>query len=149
MTPTELAWAAGLFEGEGTIRINKPSMRNWGTLCASVVNTDSDVTDFFQARWPGYLKPCGVSKPNHRPAWMWVIAAHKAVEFLRAIRPYVVRRRVIERIDHGLYFQAQKRMDVRSMTARERYEYAEAQWAAYWWMCHLNERGVRPEQVAA
>lgn len=144
MTDLEMAWAAGLFEGEGTVRINKPSVRNWGALIVSVVNTDRQIVDWFQARWPGYMKAATGLRPEQRDAWVWVIAAGVAVDFLRAIRPFVVRDAVRAKIDHGLEFQAQKSKRVRFMSDLERYNYAQEQWNAHWWMCHLNERGRRP-----
>lgn len=139
MEPLELAWAAGLFEGEGSIRINKPTRRNLGALIASVTNTDRDVVDFFQARWPGYMKPARGLRPDQRPAWVWVIAARQAMAFLMAIEPYIVRRAVREKIEHGVTFQLEKS----SRTPENRSEeYAERQWNAYWWMGVLNTRGV-------
>jgi hypothetical protein len=138
ITPLELAWTAGLFEGEGSIRINKPTKRNLGHLVVSVVNTDRDIIDFFQERWPGYMKPATGLRPNQRPAWVWVLAARRAMVFLLAIEPYIVRKAVREKITHGVAFQlakTSKRPDNRS------YEYAEQQWCAYWWMAELNKRG--------
>lgn len=140
----ELAWAAGLFEGEGTVRINKPTRRNLGHLAVSVVNTDRQVVDFFQARWPGYMKAAtGLDPTRQRPAWVWCIAARKAADFLAAIRPFVVRDKVRVKIDHGIYFQGQKKPYNAKRTAQEAYDYAEDQWCAYWWMCELNTRGVQ------
>lgn len=141
MTELDLAWAAGLFEGEGTVRINKPAPRNWGALCVSVVNTDRQVLDFFQARWPGCYKAATGLRPEQRDAWVWVIAARRAAAFLEQIRPYVVRDRVRERIAHAIYFQGQKRASLRSLSDEEREEYRGDQWNAYWWMCELNKRG--------
>ena len=136
MTERELAWAAGLFEGEGSIRINKPGRRNWGHLVASVVNTDRQVIDFFQARWPGYCKSATGLRPDQRPAWVWVIAARQAAAFLEAIRPHVVCDRVKRKLEHGLTFQAQKRVG-----GNYSEEYRADQWNAYWWMAELNVRG--------
>jgi len=142
MTKLELAWAAGLFEGEGTVRINKPTKRNMGALIVSVTNTDRQIVDWFQTRWPGYMKGVSGMRPDQRPAWAWVIAAHVAAGFLTSIRPYIVRDIVLERIDHGLQFQAGKTRRACATGNRSR-KYAEAQWNAYWWMCELNKRGVR------
>ena len=137
MTERELVWAAGLFEGEGTVRINKPTRRNCGTLIVSVVNTDRDVLDFFQARWPGYMKRATGLGPRQRPAWVWVIAARRAAAFLRLIQPFIVRARVLERIDVALQFQDDK------VVGRNRpAHYVESQWHSYWWMRELNVRGV-------
>lgn len=141
MTDLELAWAAGLFEGEGTVRINRPSQRNWGALVVSVVNTDKQIVDWFQTRWPGYMKAATGLKPQQRQAWVWVIAARQAIRFLQAIRPFVVRDKVREKIGHAIAFQEQKRADTRRMTDQERYAYAEDQWISYWWMAELNKRG--------
>lgn len=146
MTDLELAWAAGLFEGEGTVRINKPSLRSWGAVCVSVVNTDRQILDWFQARWPGYMKAATGLQPNHREAWVWVIAARQAIAFLRELRPFIVRDAVREKIDHAIAFQEQKRNGVRWMEPAERYAYAEDQWNAYWWMAELNKRGVNASQ---
>lgn len=137
---TDLAWAAGLFEGEGTVRINKPSRRNTGALLASVVNTDRQVSEWFQTRWPGFMKRAtGLDPSRQRPAWVWVVAARRAVAFLSAIRPFVVRDLVRARIDHGLAFQAEKSA---SPLVNRSVAYAEQQWIAYWWMRELNARGV-------
>lgn len=142
MTDVELAWAAGLFEGEGTVRINKPTRRNCGALIVSVCNTDRDVLDWFQARWPGYMKKStGLDLTRQRQGWVWLIAATKAAAFLTAIRPFVVRRRMIDRIDHALAFQAGKRHG----RANRSLGYIADQWAAYWWMCELNQRGPAGE----
>lgn len=145
MTDIELAWAAGLFEGEGTVRISRPAPRNWGSLTASVVNTDRQVLDWFQARWPGYMKAATGLRPEQRDAWVWVIAAQRASVFIRLIRPFVVRDAVRDKIDHALAFQDQKRRNVRWMGDAERYTYAEDQWNSHWWMCELNKRGRQPQ----
>jgi hypothetical protein len=138
MSPQELAWAAGLFEGEGTIRINRPTRRNLGTLVVSVVNTDRQVVDFFQARWPGYMKPATGLGPNARPAWVWVSAAREASGFLRQVLPYLRRDRVRERAWSGLAFQDHKRSDRSNRTEA----YREEDFNAYLWMRELNARGV-------
>ena len=144
MNDIELAWAAGLFEGEGTVRINKPTKRNAGHLVASVVNTDRQITDYFQSRWPGYMqKASGLDPTRQREAWVWNVAARKVAAFLAAIMPFVVRDAVLERIAHGLTFQAGKRSSHEARTL----EYIEQQWNAYWWMCELNTRGVRKEPL--
>jgi hypothetical protein len=56
VTDTDLAWASGFFEGEGSILIRKPTLRNWGTLVVSVVNTDRVTVEWFHQRWRGYFK---------------------------------------------------------------------------------------------
>jgi len=101
------------------------------------VNTDKQIIEFFQIRWPAYCKSATGLRPDQRPAWVWVIAARKAAAFLEAIRPFVICGRVETKIAHGLAFQAQK---WRGSGCRSE-EYREAQWIAYWWMAELNARG--------
>lgn len=141
MTDSELAWAAGFFEGEGTVRITKPTFRNWGSVIVSIVNTDPESIEFFQQRWPGSLRPASGLHGNCRPAWVWVIPARRAAVFLRAIRPFIVRSRVRERIDYALQFQDQKRSDTHTMSEEEREAYRQVQWESHWWMAELNKRG--------
>lgn len=136
MIPTELAWAAGLFEGEGSVRISKPAARNWGSLNVDVPNTDEAIVRFFADRWGGsihYSAPSG----RRRGYWRWRCAAKQAAEFLVVIRPYIVSPRVAQKIDHGLEFQQQKRKSSDE-------SYRQDQWEAYWWMAELNVRGVQP-----
>lgn len=138
---TELAWAAGLFEGEGSVRISKPAHRNWGSLNVDVPNTDEQIVRFFSERWYGsvhYHPGTG----RRRGYWRWRSNALQAARFLTDIRPYVVTDRVATRIDHGLAFQAQKQRN------RSDYEYGAAQWHFYWWMAELNFRGVRADDDA-
>lgn len=135
MTDGELAWAAGLFEGEGSVRISKPALRNWGSLCVDIPNTDLQIVEFFASRWVGSVKHYGESG-RRREYWRWRSSSKNAAAFLADIRPYVQTDRVRERIGHALEFQAQK-------AQRSDYDYAEAQWTAYWWMAELNIRGVR------
>lgn len=87
----DLAWGAGLFEGEGTITLS-------GTGCPYVIvgNTDRQVIDFYQRHWPGCVKghnPANVNQ-NARPAWDWRIGGWKALIFLREMQPYFRTERV-------------------------------------------------------
>lgn len=138
----ELAWAAGLFEGEGSVMISKPAERNWGTLRASVVNTDLQVVRFFADRWPGYCRAATGLKDTQRDAWVWLVAARRAAAFLEDIRPFIVRDKVKSRIDLGLQFQRGKEGGGGKPRSEQ---YAEDQWNAYWRMCELNTRGRDPD----
>lgn len=136
MNDIELAWAAGLFEGEGSISISKPTHRNWGHLMADVPNTDDQIVRFFVERWGGVVQH-HPSRGRRRAYWRWRTASRQAAAFLRDIRPFVITDRVKGRIDHGVAFQEQKRPTCSTE------DYREAQWAAYWWMAELNLRGVQ------
>jgi hypothetical protein len=149
MTPRELSWAAGLFEGEGTIRINCATARNLGHLICSVVNTDREVVEYFQSRWPAYMKPAtGLDPTRQRPSWVRLAPANKAetaepkpgLNFLRDIGPYLVTRRVRHKAAVGLHFQRGKH---RPQHIQRSDAYHQEQWEAFIYMRTLNSRGVR------
>lgn len=134
----ELAFAAGLMEGEGTVRINAITKRNKGALAVSCVNTDSELIDWLHDRWGGYCKPATGLGPRQRPAFVWVIAANQALSFLEAIEPHVVTTRMRERIAMARRWQALK-----AVHWRDRDEaWAEAHFVEYLWAAELNKRGV-------
>lgn len=138
MRAVDVAWAAGVFEGEGSIGINTPTKRNLGHLYATVVNTDSALTDFFQLHWPGYCRRTHLPG-NRRPATVWTIAARRAAGFLQMILPYVRRPIVRERIALALQYQDGKRHGRARPVSRE---YREDQFSAWLYMRQLNIRGV-------
>lgn len=138
ITAADLAFAAGLMEGEGTVRINAATARNKGALIVSCVNTDRQLIDFLNDRWPGYCKPATGLRENQRPATVWTIAARQALAFLDEIEPFVVSDRMKERIATARWFQEIKS---KHWTARTDEDYAEA-FHCYLWMAELNFRGV-------
>lgn len=139
MTTEERAWAAGLFEGEGSIRINKATKRNLGHLVVSVTNTDREILDFFQARWPGHMKPTRGLRVDQREAWQWLTAANKAAAFLCDLMPFFQTSRVIEKAKFALDYQGDK-SSLKAVYLSDRYR--EEQFNAYLWMKELNVRGV-------
>ncbi|MDP9350375.1 MAG: hypothetical protein M3P51_02365 [Chloroflexota bacterium] len=136
ITEVDLAWAAGLFEGEGSVRINPVTDRNWGHLTASVTSIDADIVGFFHDRWGGYCKSVSVG-PGRRPAFAWLIAARRAAAFLSQIQPYLRSERMREKVEWGLAFQAQKRLGARG----EEYRATQQQYAER--MAELNLRGLK------
>lgn len=135
MTDIELAWAGGIFEGEGSVRINSPTQRNLGALLVDMVNTDKALVEFFNERWPGYFRsvsPAG----NRRIFWRWRIAAHDAAEFLRAVQPFL-RGEKRARVALGLEYQLQKVQSKANRTP----EYRARQISYFDRMKALNSRG--------
>lgn len=109
MNPEELAWAAGMFEGEGSVRINSRTKRNNGALLCDMVNVDAEVVAFFQARWPGYMRQVK-GKGNQRDFYRWRVASGVASGFLNDILPYLRTARVREKAMLGIEYQGQKSM---------------------------------------
>lgn len=102
------AWAAGFFEGEGSISIQISNRFHTVWVRIEVSQVDIEPLEWLNARWPGKIYYFDRGH-NKSPVYVWRRATRKAVEFLRDIRPFLARRRVIERIDLALEFQAQKK----------------------------------------
>ena len=134
----DLAWAAGLFEGEGSVHIAKLNKKNLGFLSVDIVNTDKEICMFFMDRWKGYLvtyKSIG----NRRQYYRWRAAARNAYHFLIDIRTFIRTERVRTRISLGVAFQEQK---VNGTFSRHDPEYSGIQLKYYNQMKQLNQRGV-------
>jgi len=137
MRDVSLAWAGGLFTGEGTVRIAKPTKRNQAYLVCSMVNTERELVEQFNEWWPGYMKPATGLRPDQKPAWVWNVAARKAEVFLVAVLPYLGER-MWTRAQWGLMFQAQK---TRDQTINRTATYIQRQWSFYDAMKVMNKRG--------
>lgn len=100
MNETETAWAAGLFEGEGTIIFTAKT-----SIAVTVFMTDQDVLEKLLAvAGVGTLRGpySDKSRPGNKPIWKWTISrGSHADDFLRAIRPHMLARRQA-RIDEAL-----------------------------------------------
>ncbi len=100
MDEIETAWAAGLFEGEGSIIFTGKN-----GVSVTVFMTDQDVLQKLLAvAGMGTLRGpySDASHPGHKPIWKWSISrgTHSS-EFLRAIRPHMGVRR-LARLDAAL-----------------------------------------------
>lgn len=87
---TDLAWLAGILDGEGYIAIINA---NKLIPIVAVRVCDKPIIDDLQRIFPTY---CGVDwryhdgNPNHRPIWMWRVYRHRDVEkLLTWVLPYL------------------------------------------------------------
>src|SRR5438309_46060 len=93
-TPLELAWAAGLFEGEGSIHCKPQGKRGSGAQLRLGMN-DKDVVERFRAIMGcGGLYPHRPGTGSTKPNWTWyVYSAEKVSAILNALLPYLGQRR--------------------------------------------------------
>ena len=82
MNEVEVAWAAGFFEGEGTIAL--PSLQH---ALVRVVQKSKEPLAKLQELFGGVV---GVEKHSERPYYRWQLNTRKALPFLEAIAPYIV-----------------------------------------------------------
>lgn len=84
-------WAAGLFEGEGTIVV-KPYGE--GTVSLQLASIDKDTVDRFQAVMGGKVYgPYGPYQPRRKPHWRWDANGKEAGRVLKVLAPRLGMRR--------------------------------------------------------
>jgi len=104
----ECAYAAGFFDGEGSISIRPPSRTCGYRLTVSVTQTLQGPLLWLRERWGGYLRqnPSNL-KRGQSMAWTLQLSTQEALHFLSHIRPYLLVK--AEEADVGMAFQQRKR----------------------------------------
>jgi hypothetical protein len=141
LTPIELAWAAGLFEGEGTVTITNSGYKNYTRALVSVTSTDFEIIDFFQSRWPAGVHDIKPKSPNHRPARTWFIDCSRVGYFVQQLLPFIRTRRVREKMELLLESES-----IRVQGSREPGYRAQCQEFKHR-MRKLNRRGVPNKEI--
>ena len=94
---TELAWAAGFFDGEGCIWARKPQKHSRSKVYLGVNQIDNRPLErFMKAVGAGHMKGpylanrTGPSKGNEKPVWYWNCYPQEEVEkVLAKLFPYM------------------------------------------------------------
>lgn len=91
MTESDMAWAAGAFDGEGYVGVAKVKRGNQTRLRVTVTNTDPRFVAPFKAWFGGSLCWVDASKynPNSRPRWTWEVVGKTAAGVLGVMRPFL------------------------------------------------------------
>lgn len=95
----ELAYAAGLFDGEGSISLIRNRANRTHSPQVSIASTDYEVVDWFRERFGGSIVTKQPRMSNHSISYDWRLTDRRALGFLEVIRPYLVIERKIRRID--------------------------------------------------
>ena len=112
MKKTDLAYIAGLFDGEGSIGLNKTKNYN-GTgsvyyrLLVQVCMVEEYIPQWLHLNFGGSLSKRIMVKPR-RNITHWQIANRKAAEFLKVILPYLKIKK--PQAEVALEFQSQRRI---------------------------------------
>ncbi len=83
----ELAYFAGLFDGEGCVNFTK--CRAGHIIRISVTNTNIEIIKHLQNRFGGHIQLLSLRKDNWKQGFSWNIANSRAIEFLKSIRPWL------------------------------------------------------------
>ena len=95
MTDPRIAWAAGLFEGEGTITTSQ----KWPVLALSM--TDRDVVKrFYDIIGCGYLYEIPARQAHHKPQLKWKVGSASDVRnVLNKLLPFFGDRRAYKALN--------------------------------------------------
>lgn len=101
---TDLAWAAGIVDGEGCISLH--TVKSQQGLCyvlrLTVTNTSVLMLTRLQEIFGGgSIHPKTRYSEKHRQGWYWQVCSKKAERAIRLIEPYLVNKREEARV--GLY----------------------------------------------
>ena len=96
MEETELAYTAGIIDGEGSIGLylNRcKKQKDFYQMRVTVRNTNEWLVQRLKITYGGYFYPSRYGDKemakNWKPQWQWIIAANKALVFLKLIYPYL------------------------------------------------------------
>lgn len=95
MKLSDRAWSAGIFDGEGSVYLERNSRSYRLTVVVTQAGNDrpamlAKLHSIFGGSFTRGEKP---KKPTHRQTWRWVVSCRKAETFLREILPFVVAKR--------------------------------------------------------
>jgi hypothetical protein len=107
----EIAWAAGLFEGEGAISRHGRSGKF--DLRVSLNMTDEDVVRRFDAIVDrGKIYGPYSSYRGHKPVWNWVALGDAGHDVVDLIGPWLSPRRVSQATAHGVLLPSELGTDL-------------------------------------
>jgi len=111
MTEGELGYAAGIFDGEGSVGIMVVKNGKgyvYHRLQLTITNTNPEVIQWLFERWGGCIhNPRYFAKQEWRAAHRWTLADGRAMKFLKEILPFLVIKK--EQATLGIQFQETKR----------------------------------------
>lgn len=89
MDRLELAYVAGLFDGEGSISLYSEPLKQYrlARISVDLANTDFSILEYLKSNFGGSIHY--FHKANRRAAGTWHLSYKKAVEFLMLIQPYL------------------------------------------------------------
>ena len=117
MKKTDLAYFAGIFDGEGCIIIRK-GRSGYHTAMATLTNTNEWICRQFQFSFGGSVYMRSPQGDRRQAIWAWSVEAQKAQGFLEIIVPYLKLKRAQAEIAIGFAKRVHKQRGYR-LTAGE------------------------------
>lgn len=142
MKRVDLAYIAGIFDGEGCICLRRAKKKGVA-LDISVVNTNEWLMQWLKFALGGNFYPVqkeGRRNKNWKPCWRWTISSNRALDCLKLLYPYLRLKK--PQAELAIKFQEARRGSGYSLTDEEK-AVDEAQKIV---MGEFNRRG-RPKKI--
>lgn len=143
MNVDDLNWAAGMFEGEGSITIGAsrtPKGKEFYALQCKVPNTDHSIIAFFHDHWPGSIGSDNLKREDRQPQSIWIVKGVKARAFLKQLKPHLRTDRVLSKAKVASRLMRLK--DLCKKDPANEQKYLKEQLGCYHEMKQLNLRGA-------
>lgn len=114
----DLAWAAGFFDGEGSVNIK--SQGKTVVLSVHVAQVDRRPLDKLVRCFGGKVYgPYKSNNPRHSDHYQWVLSSHNAYKFLVKVAPYLVNKReeALIGLEYQQFFETNRRPGVKTPDA--------------------------------
>jgi hypothetical protein len=86
---TDSAYAAGLFDGEGSVTLTRVHRERWPSPQVSVASNDREVLEWLAVRFGGTITTKKPRQPTHAVSYDWKLTDRRALVFLQMIRPFM------------------------------------------------------------
>ena len=151
MEKTDLAYIAGILDGEGCISICKQrdSTRRMGVryqLRILVANSEEWLLNWLKFSFGGRVYKAREADSTHKACWRWIIDSHQALEFLKLVYPYLHLKR--GQVELALTFQQAKKRGYHTKKHKTDEEFALEEAQALL-MKGLNKRGRNEQSIDA
>lgn len=86
----ELAWLAGIVDGEGTITLVRHNRNKFRSPVISVASTTYELLlEVQRIAGGGSISSKKVYATHHKPSWTWALQRRKALALIEALIPYL------------------------------------------------------------
>lgn len=98
MKKTDVAYLAGIFDGEGCVHIKRNKRKDCPKgiqyeLIATVRMSNEYICRLFQMAFGGRIYQCKKREIYHKQLWQWIVASHQASDFLETLSPYLIEKK--------------------------------------------------------
>ena len=100
-TPEEIAWAAGFYEGEGSVILTGSKAKGYTNLGVVMVQCNKEPLERLDRIYSGHFQVTHNHRRNAKwnDAWRWWLSGARAKEFINLIYPFLSTKRRFQIID--------------------------------------------------